>query len=347
MVVRIKEGGTGQVTAPGARIALGLSDQDIIDIVTPSIGGPFQPEDSDLTAIAALTTTAFGRAFLTLANGPAALTYIGAAPAGSYQPLDSDLTAIAALTTTSFGRSFLDRADAAAARTLLGLGTMATETATNYLTTASAASTYLTIVTAASTYLPLAGGTLSGGLIGTTASFTTGAFSGLLTTNGQIAFPASQNPSANVNTLDDYEEGTWTPTYVAGSGAYGAITYTGTGGYYTKIGSLVNITGNIATNAFAIGTAPGTAVVNIGGIPFTTATGTHYQGMVYIGSRSAFAASQNNPASGSILPNATFLSLHTVPGSTLTGGGFLTSGMVTGAVSNQNQIRFAAQYIAA
>jgi hypothetical protein len=41
-----------------------------------------------------------------------------------------------------------------------------------YLTTSSAASTYLTTSSAASTYLPLAGGTLTGGLIGTTATFT-------------------------------------------------------------------------------------------------------------------------------------------------------------------------------
>jgi len=29
---------------------------------------------------------------------------------------------------------------------------------------------------------------------------------------GQIKFPATQNSSADANTLDDYEEGTWTPT---------------------------------------------------------------------------------------------------------------------------------------
>jgi hypothetical protein len=44
--------------------------------------------------------------------------------------------------------------------------------ASTYLTTSSAASTYLTTSSAASTYLPLAGGTLTGGLIGTTATFT-------------------------------------------------------------------------------------------------------------------------------------------------------------------------------
>jgi hypothetical protein len=42
---------------------------------------------------------------------------------------------------------------------------------TNYLRTGTAASTYLTQSNAASTYLPLTGGTLTGGLIGTTANF--------------------------------------------------------------------------------------------------------------------------------------------------------------------------------
>lgn len=98
-----------------------------------------QPLDSDLTAVAALVTTAFGRGFLALADTSAALTYLGAAAPvwgavtgtlsnqtdlqtalNAKQTLDSDLTSIAALTTTSFGRSFLDRADASAARTLIG-----------------------------------------------------------------------------------------------------------------------------------------------------------------------------------------------------------------------------------
>lgn len=33
-----------------------------------------------------------------------------------------------------------------------------------------------------------------------------------LGSTGQIVFPATQNASSNANTLDDYEEGTWTPT---------------------------------------------------------------------------------------------------------------------------------------
>jgi hypothetical protein len=58
------------------------------------------------------------------------------------------------------------------------------------------------------------------------------------TANGTgITFPATQSASSNANTLDDYEEGTWTPT-LASIGA--SFTYPrGQYGSYCKIGSLV------------------------------------------------------------------------------------------------------------
>lgn len=67
-----------------------------------------QPLDTDLTAIAALTTTSHGRGFLTQADAAASRAYIGA------QADDADLTAIAALTTQTYGRGFLTLADDAA-----------------------------------------------------------------------------------------------------------------------------------------------------------------------------------------------------------------------------------------
>jgi hypothetical protein len=114
--------------------------------VQPAALAGYQPVDSDLTAIAALSTTSYGRALLTLADaaagrtalelGTAATTAASAyataaqgaladtavqpAALGGYQPLDSDLTAIAALATTTFGRSLLTQADAAAARSAIG-----------------------------------------------------------------------------------------------------------------------------------------------------------------------------------------------------------------------------------
>jgi hypothetical protein len=59
---------------------------------------------------------------------------------------------------------------------------------------------------------------------------------------GQIKFPAAQNASSDANTLDDYEEGTWTPT-MAGASTAGTFTAGGVNaGRYTKIGNTVVLT---------------------------------------------------------------------------------------------------------
>lgn len=88
--------------------------------------------------------------------------------------------------------------------------------------------------------------------------------SGLMTlTGGQLAFPAVQSASADANTLDDYEEGTWTPV-VYGTTAAGAGTYTAQAGVYTKIGNLVT------TQLYLVWTAhTGTGNMRISGLPFS------------------------------------------------------------------------------
>jgi hypothetical protein len=52
-----------------------------------------------------------------------------------------------------------------------------------------------------------------------------------------ITFPATQSASSDANTLDDYEEGTWTPTDNSGAG----LTFTNNGSQYTKIGRAVTV----------------------------------------------------------------------------------------------------------
>jgi hypothetical protein len=89
---------------------------------------------------------------------------------------------------------------------------------------------------------------------------------------GQLAFPATQNPSANANTLDDYEEGTWTPTIRFG-GATTGITYgAATLGRYTKIGRLV--TASCICTLTGKGTATGSATLE--GLPFAAANDSVY-----------------------------------------------------------------------
>jgi hypothetical protein len=84
-------------------------------------------------------------------------------------------------------------------------------------------------------------------------------------TGGQLQFPATQIPSGDANTLDDYEEGTWTPTLVFSGGA-GTLSYATRTGYYTKIGRVVYISMNLI---FSKGTASGT-MDNISGLPFSS-----------------------------------------------------------------------------
>jgi hypothetical protein len=72
-----------------------------------------------------------------------------------------------------------------------------------------------------------------------------------------ITFPATQSASSNANTLDDYEEGTWTPTVVLGG-----VGITVNTASYTKIGRMVylqfdvTIASNSSASAFQIGSLP-------------------------------------------------------------------------------------------
>jgi hypothetical protein len=72
-----------------------------------------------------------------------------------------------------------------------------------------------------------------------TASTTIGVGGATPSTSGSgITFPAAPSISSNVNTLDDYERGTWTPTDGSGAG----LTFTNNGSIYVKIGRLVLLT---------------------------------------------------------------------------------------------------------
>lgn len=111
--------------------------------------------------------------------------------------------------------------------------------------------------------------------LGATDTITMGALTvsslistGLITTNGQVKFPATANPSADANTLDEYEEGTWTPLYVAGTGAYGGITYGANKlGTYVKIGQSVTINCLIYTDVVNLATAGGQLTITA--LPFS------------------------------------------------------------------------------
>ena len=89
------------------------------------------------------------------------------------------------------------------------------------------------------------------------------------TSGSGITFPATASASSDANTLDDYEEGTWTPTYTTTGTNFTSVTYDAaiTAGRYTKIGNMVYVQGGLRTDAITVGSASG--IVSIGGLPFT------------------------------------------------------------------------------
>jgi hypothetical protein len=100
-----------------------------------------------------------------------------------------------------------------------------------------------------------------GTTVGTVDVTTTG-----ITLNGTngITFTATQTASSDANTLDDYEEGTWTPSDQSGAG----LSFTSVTATYTKVGRVVTCLFGVTYPT----TSTGNQVV-IGGFPFTN-TGT-------------------------------------------------------------------------
>jgi hypothetical protein len=102
----------------------------------------------------------------------------------------------------------------------------------------------------------------------------------LVTENGQIAFPATQNSSAGANTLDDYEEGAYTPALTFGGASVG-ITMSSAVGSYTKIGRQVNFTAHCVLTSK--GTSTGVAQISL---PLTPTAHAH-SASIFIGPGSA------------------------------------------------------------
>jgi hypothetical protein len=79
-----------------------------------------------------------------------------------------------------------------------------------------------------------------------------------------ITFPVTQSPSTDANTLDDYEEGTWTPSLTFNGLSVG-LTYSSRSGSYIKIGRIVYV--NLSIVLSSKGSSTGDAI--IGGLPFS------------------------------------------------------------------------------
>ena len=128
-----------------------------------------------------------------------------------------------------------------------------------------------------------ASNTIAGNLTGNVTGNVTGNLTGNSTVGGTLGVTGLITASAGmavggtgaVNTLDDYEEGNWTPVLKFGGGTTG-ITYNTQIGRYTKIGRLVQV--NITIYLSSKGSSTGVATIT--GLPFATA-GTQFSAHSY------------------------------------------------------------------
>lgn len=134
-------------------------------------------QDSNGTFLSSSSVSTFGGTLIDDADAAAARTTLGLGTAATSATGDF----FASTSVSTFGASLIDDADASAARTTLGLGTMATSSSSDFLA--------------------LTGGTLTGGLSGTSATLSGSISSGAITSTGlTVNGSAKLTGSASANT---------------------------------------------------------------------------------------------------------------------------------------------------
>ena len=153
---------------------------------------------------------------------------------------------------------------------------------------------------------------------------------GEIRASGGILFGSD---TAAANTLDDYEEGTWTPVYEPQTGSFATMTMDVVGdATYTKIGRQVTVSCYIRTDDVDITGASGNLL--IGGLPFTNGN-TFYS--ITIGYLEDFT---NAPDAGRIEGNVDKIQLMKSNATLLSQVGDL----LTGTSANENRIALTATY---
>ena len=147
------------------------------------------------------------------------------------------------------------------------IGITATASAVNEITVANAATTANPVISATGgdTNIGITLTPKGTGGVTTANCFAVGGATPS-TSGAGITFPATQSASTDANTLDDYEEGTFTPTITASGG--GSPTYSNQTGIYTKIGRAVSVYLYVG---FSKNTLTGNIKIN--GLPFTIGSG--------------------------------------------------------------------------
>lgn len=150
-----------------------------------------------------------------------------------------------------------------------------------------------------------------------------------------VSFPATQSASTDPNTLDDYEEGTWTPELTFTTPPTTPFTMDVVSANYTKIGRVVHIQAFFRTDS--VDTTGAAGFLSVTGLPFTSVS--YFP--VYVTSVSAWVTA---PDSGYVDNNSTRIYL--VSRATAGGGTALmgTGTITTGVTADQNAIMLSSTY---
>lgn len=159
-----------------------------------------------------------------------------------------------------------------------------------------------------------------------------------------ITFPAAQSASSDANTLDDYEEGAWTPSLTFGGGSTG-VTYQTNGrqGTYVKVGRNVTVSGYIYT----LSTGSDTGNLVITGLPFAAGTSSSPTNMDYyypFGARAGITVPSGSIPMSYVGPTDNYVSFYYT---TVTTGGTPTRITKSNVSAGVIEISFQFSYMAA
>jgi len=156
--------------------------------------------------------------------------------------------------------------------------------------------------------------------------------------SGGVSFdedPSLVTGSVTAKTLDDYEEGTWTPQYgVSNNTVRSVSSYTQQEGRYVKIGNMVYLHIRLRTN----GIANTSGSVTVVGLPFTAKAQDANHGLAGIGFTSHFSGERPNRAL--VQQNDTYITLYYQYSTTADTASVDGSDLSTGSNNNNMHLNF-------
>jgi hypothetical protein len=149
------------------------------------------------------------------------------------------------------------------------------------------------------------------------------------TSGAGITFPASQSASTDANTLDDYEEGTWTVA-IQGSSTNPTVSYNFRYATYVKVGRLVTLNFHLRTSSVAGGSGD----VWITGLPFSVDNTSSY---TTVGAVYQFGTNGNYSTFARLDNGSTHLDLY-YGSYNVQATQFAVSDLATGSVRNETAV---------